>query len=140
MTTAELNKVRELREKKRRLEAKLATIKDALKSIVPVRTGQPPAQKLIPKIEALTIKIMELETALESLSAQIEETSLEILSELVTNINLTEKECEVLVRRYVFGDRFRDIQFMMNLSDASIFRLHADGIKKIAGFESMIIA
>ena len=100
----------------------------------------PQAQKLTPKIEALTTCLIDLEREIAELAAQIETTGLELLGEIICNINLTDREHEVLVRRYVFCSRFRDIQFIMKLSDARVFAIHADAVKKILGKQETRVA
>ena len=131
MTREELNRVRDLREVQRQKENRLRLIKESLQSIIPIRDGQPQAKKHTLKIEELTIKQIELEREIAELAAQIETAGLELLGEIICNINLTDREHEVLVRRYVFCSRFRDIQFMMKLSDARVFAIHAEALKKI---------
>lgn len=140
MTTEQLNRARTLRDERISKERKLSALKDALAAIVPVRNGMPPAQKLTPKIEALTLKILELETEIKMLTAQEHEASLDILNAIISADALTDKEADILTYRYVIGMRFRDIQLRFNMSDATVFRIHADGIKKIIGDDSRIRA
>ena len=140
MTRERLNRVRNLREVQRQKENRLRLIKESLQSIIPIRDGQPHANKHTPKIEELTIKQIDLEREIAELAAQIETAGLELLGEIICNINLTDKEHEVLVRRYVFCSRFRDIQFMMKLSDARVFAIHSDAVKKILGKQETRVA
>lgn len=86
---------------------------------------------LTSKVEVLMTKVIDMEREIAELAAQIETAGLMLLGEIVCNIDLTDREHEVLVRRYVFCDRFRDIQFIMKLSDARIFAIHSDAVKKI---------
>ena len=124
-------RVRNLREVQRKKENRLRLIKEKLSAIVPVRQDLSQTQKNTSKIEVLTTGLIDLEREIAELAAQIETAGLKLLGEIVFNINLTDKEHEVLVRRYVFCDRFRDIQFKMKLSDARVFTIHADALKKI---------
>lgn len=74
------------------------------------------------------------------LTAQEHEASLDILNAIISADALTDKEADILTYRYVIGMRFRDIQLRFNMSDATVFRIHADGIKKIIGDDSRIRA
>ena len=130
MNERELNEVRELQSEINDLEQKIMLVRDALKNIVPLRNGAPQGRDLNSRIENLTVQIGVLEENLLELKKRRAEAAMKISAQICA-AGLSHKETDVVYRRYVKCMRFRDIGFELNYSDAHVFRLHSQGLKKL---------
>ena len=130
MTAQELYKVRELRNRILAMTRHIETLRIAASNLVPVLDGMPHARNAESRVENLTLKIVESEKELSALREEFDATAAQ-LADKIKIAPLTMREREVLILRYVACERFRDISFQMNYSDAHVFRLHSDGVEKI---------
>jgi len=130
MTERELNEVRELQSEINDLEQKIMLVRDALKNIVPLRNGAPQGRDLNSRIEKLTVQIGVLEENLLELKKRRAVAALKIYAQICA-AGLSDKEMAVIYRRYVQCMRFRDIGFQLKYSDAHVFYLHRQGLKKL---------
>lgn len=105
-------------------------VRGALMNIVPLRDGVSQSRDLTSRIEKLTVQISELEENLLELKKRREEAKAAIMSAMCA-ANLTGRETSVIWRRYVKCMRFRDIGFELKYSDAHVFYLHRQALKKL---------
>ena len=130
MTEREINEVRELRSEINDLERKIELMRGALMNIVPLRNGMPQGHALDSRVEKTVVQIGELEEELFELTKRREVAQLNITANICA-AGLSGKEAAVIYLRYVKCMRFRDICFELNYSDAHVFRLHSQGLKKL---------
>ena len=130
MNERELNEVRELQSQIGDLERKIELMRGALMNIVPLRNGMPQGHDLDSRVEKTVVQIGELEEELFELTKRREVAQLNITANICA-AGLSGKEAAVIYLRYVKCMRFRDICFELNYSDAHVFRLHSQGLKKL---------
>ena len=130
MNERELNEVRELQSQIGDLERKIELMRGALMNIVPLRNGMPQGHALDSRVEKTVVQIGELEEELFELTKRREVAQLNITANICA-AGLSGKEAAVIYLRYVKCMRFRDICFELNYSDAHVFRLHSQGLKKL---------
>lgn len=130
MTERELNEVREIRSEIADLERKIEFIRGSLSNPVPLRDGMPQGRGLESRIEKLVVQITDLEAELSELKKRRELAIIKVTAGICAG-NLSGKEASVMWRRYVKCMRFRDIGFELNYSDAHVFYLHRQGLKKL---------
>ena len=130
MTAQELYKVRELRNKILATTRHSESLRLAATNLVPIMDGMPHARTSESRVEKLSLKIVECEKELTGLREEFDAAAA-LLADKIKAAPLTPQEREVLILRYVACERFRDISFQMNYSDAHVFRLHSDGVEKI---------
>ena len=135
MTERELNKARELKERIRELERHIAALRLSAADIVPGLDGMPHGTDIKSKVEKLAARLVDEERELESIRAELCAAAIHIATQIQA-ADLKRKEKTVLILRYVTCMNFRDISFQLGLSDATTFRLHHDGIKKMIVDES----
>ena len=130
MTERELNEARDLKERIRELERHIAALRLSAADIVPALDGMPHATDIKSKVEKLAARIVDDERELESIRAEFCAAAITIATR-IQNADLKRQEKTLLILRYVVCMNFRDISFQMGLSDATTFRTHRDGLKKM---------
>lgn len=130
MTERELNEARDLKERIRELERHIAALRLSAADIVPALDGMPRATDIKSKVEKLAARIVDDERELESIRAKFCAAAITIATR-IQNADLKRQEKTLLILRYVVCMNFRDISFQMGLSDATTFRIHRDGLKKM---------
>ena len=130
MTERELNEARELKERIRELERHISTLRLSAADITPKLDGMPRATDIKSKVEKLAAHIVDAEQELESIRAEFCAAAITITTR-IQNADLNRKEKTLLILHYCACMNFRDISFQMGLSDATTFRLHRDGLKKM---------
>ena len=130
MNERELNEVRELQSQIGDLERKIELMRGALMNIVPLRNGMPQGHALDSRVEKTVVQIGELEEELLELKKLRELAKINITANICA-AGLSGKEAAVIYLRYVKCMRFRDICLELNYSDAHVFRLHSQGLKKL---------
>lgn len=130
MTEKELNSVRELNKQIRRQEQHLQALRLSAENLVPILDGLPHSNEAKSRVEKIALMIIEDERELENLRAQLDRASEDLPARIhdeVTNV----QERTVLLLRYVACMRFRDIAFQLERSEARVFQIHHDVLKKI---------
>lgn len=130
MTEQDLNQVRGLNKRIRDLENLLATLRKRAEDIVPAREGLPQSTDIHSKVESLALKIVEKTIELESLHEQILKATATLTESICLRIKDPNQRA-VLLLRYVHCLHFRDIGFQLDKSDATVFRIHHDALKKM---------
>lgn len=130
MNERELNRVRELKEKIRELERHIAALRSSAENIVPVLDGMPHSTDVKSKVETIALHVVNSERELDALRSELCSAAIHITNR-IQNSNLKRKEKTLLILRYVVCMNFRDIAFQMDISDATTFRLHHDGVQKM---------
>ena len=130
MTESELNEVRELRRELVNGEQKLRTLREQMARLTARLDGLPHAQATTSPLELLTVKIVDLERELDEMRGRMETSSAQLTYRL-SFVPLTPREFSVAVLRYVSCMNFRDIQFELRMSDATVFFHHRNALKKI---------
>ena len=130
MTEIELNKARELKERIRELERHIAALRLSAENIVPALDGMPHATDIKSKVEKLAAHIVDAEQELKIVRAELCAAAIHIATRIQA-ADLKRQEKTVLILRYVTCMNFRDISFQLGLSDATTFRIHRDGFKKM---------
>lgn len=130
MTEKELNSVRELHRQIRDLENHLATLHKRIEDITPKNDGLPHATTIQSKVEKLALEIVETCRERDVLSEEILSATRN-LTEQICRETISPHERTILILRYVSCLRFRDISFQTGKSDARIFQIHRDALKKI---------
>lgn len=129
MTTAELNKVRDLREKIRDLEWHLADLRKIAENLAPIQDGMPHAQSTNSKVEKLALRIVEIGKEISALQEEMDAAAAWLLNELKKFLH--GQELRIMTLRYVACKHFRDIQFELDLSDSRVFYYHRQALKKL---------
>ena len=135
MTAEELNSVRDKKRAIRETENRLQIMRLTVGSLQPAFDGLPGGNERRSPVETLMIKIMSLEEELTKAYRELDAMAT-ALYEKISSAALTPREHEVMTLRYVSCEHFRDIAFMLKLSDARVYALHADGVRKILRVES----
>lgn len=130
MTVTELNSVRDLRQRIREQERRLRALRLSVENLTPILDGMPHSRSPTSRVEKITVKILEAERELELLRAECANAA-EVLTEKISAANLESQEQTILIMRYVACMNFRDIEFELGLSDARIFFLHRNSLRKI---------
>lgn len=130
MTHTELNEARELRQRIRDEERRLDALRVAAQNIVPILDGMPHERSQASKVEKVALLVFELERELAALKTQFESACVNITRKLRQE-NLDAQEFEILLLRYVACMNFRDIQCKLDVSDARVFYIHRNALKKL---------
>ena len=130
MTIAELNEVRDLREKLRAAIRQLRALRESIQNLCPELDGMPHAQSQQSKVEKMTVLIIEGEREVDALKAQIDTTGA-ALARKIKNLPLNPQEQEILILRYVGCLSFRDIKAKLHMSEPRVFFHHRAAFKKI---------
>ena len=130
MTESELNEVRELRRELVNGEQKLRMLREQAARLTARLDGLPHAQATTSPLELLTVKIVDLERELDEMRAMMNLTAESLIYRL-SLVPLTPREFSIVALRYVSCMNFRDIQFELRLSDATVFFHHRNALKKI---------
>ena len=134
LTAEELNAVRNLKEEIRALENRLQIMRLTASSISPAFDGLPGGNEKKSPVETLAVKIISLEEELSSKYRLLDSTAA-VLYEKISAVNLKPREHDVMILRYCACETFRDIGFMLKISDARTYALHSDAVKKILDIE-----
>lgn len=121
----ELSAVQDIRRVIEREQARLKALKSAVSAVVPERDGLPRAKALTSNVEGLAVQIITIQDRIAELKAALVDAATELTGEIFRRVS--GGAAEVLVRRYVMGNRFRDIAMAMNYSESQIFSLHRRG-------------
>ncbi len=130
MTLAELNAVRDLKGEIKSLEQKIYIMRLTASSLTPAFDGLPGGNEKKSPVETLAVKIISLEEELSEKYRELEAQAA-ALYEKFSAADLTLKEHNVLILRYCACEHFRDIGFMLKLSDARTYAIHSAALKKI---------
>lgn len=130
MTQAELNEARELRDLMRNEERRLNAYRLAAQNLVPLLDGMPHARNCAGKPEKIALLIVESELKLIELNERYDAACDKLARKIKAEI-ADGTEQEILLLRYVACMNFRDIEIKLDMSDARIFYLHRNGIKKL---------
>lgn len=130
MTEAELNEVRDLKRRIVELEKRLRSLTLSVEKLSPVLDGMPHARSPCSRVEFLATQIIETERELKNLREEMEVAAARLTCRLY-KMPLTSREYSVVALRYVACMRFRDIQFELHMSDARMWFLHREALKKI---------
>ena len=130
MTEKALNSVRELNKQIRRLEQHLQALRLSAENLVPILDGLPHYNEAKSRVEKIALMIIECERELENLRAQLDRASEELPARIHDEVPDVQ-ERTVLLLRYVACMRFRDIAFQLERSEARVFQIHHDVLKKI---------
>ena len=130
MTEKELNIVRELKKQIRDLERHLQALRLSAENLVPILDGLPHPNSAKSRVEKIALMIIESERELENLRAQLDRASEELPARIHDEVSDVQ-ERTLLLLRYVACMRFRDIAFQLERSEARVFQIHHDVLKKI---------
>ena len=130
MTEKELNIVRELKKQIRDLERHLQALRLSAENLVPILDGLPHSNSAKSRVEKIALMIIESERELENLRAQLDRASEELPARIHDEVSDVQ-ERTLLLLRYVACMRFRDIAFQLERSEARVFQIHHDVLKKI---------
>ena len=130
MTEQELYKARELRNRILAMARHVESLRISASNLVPVLDGLPHARQSESRVEKIALKVLESEKELASLREEFDTVAAQ-LAEKIKNAPLSSQEREILILRYVACERFRDISFQTNYSDAHVFHLHRTAVDKI---------
>ena len=130
MTEKELNSVRELNKQIRRQEQHLQALRLSAENLVPILDGLPHSDEAKSRVEKIALMIVESERELENLRAQLDRASEDLPARIHDEVSDVQ-ERTVLLLRYVACMRFRDIAFQLERSEARVFQIHHDVLKKI---------
>ena len=130
MTEKELNSVRELNKQIRRQEQHLQALRLSAENLVPILDGLPHSNEAKSRVEKIALMIIENERELENLRAQLDRASEDLPARIHDEVSDVQ-ERTVLLLRYVACMRFRDIAFQLERSEARVFQIHHDVLKKI---------
>ena len=130
MTEQELNRVRDILNKIRDETRKLNARRREADSLVPILDGTPHTPSQNSRVEGLAIKIVDSEHLIDRLKDEMAAAAIELSAKL-QHSELNPHEYEVISARYVACKNFRAIQFELHYSDAHVFYLHRQGVKKL---------
>ena len=130
MTAGELQVINVKREEIRRLKRRLDVVKDGLARLTAIVDGMPKCHKLISVIEEMTVEKLELEMKLQTLTVEME-MALQLLSVQFERA-LDGAAQKVMLERYGYGRRFKEIARRLNYSERRVYQIHAGALKKIA--------
>ena len=136
MTERELNEVRDLRDKIREKEWHAETLRRTADDLVPVRDGLPKDKTPHSRVESLIVKVRTLEQEADNLRGEMAEAAIRLTDKL--SATLKGQELQVMTLRYVNCQRFLDIQEALDLSDARVFYLHRQALKKLKSNNSKV--
>lgn len=123
--------VRELEQKILRLEEKITTLRETMSGVKPAQLTGLPKEKnfLSSRVEKVAQELIDGERELEELRAEQRVLGAELTIEILRHVH--GRAARIMVMRYVLLNRFRDIAFELNLSDARIYYIHAETLKKL---------
>lgn len=123
--------VRELEQKILRLEEKITTLRETMSGMEPAKLDGLPKEKnfLSSRVEKIAQELIDGERELEELRAEQRVLGAELTIEILRHVH--GRAARIMVMRYVLLNRFRDIAFELNLSDARIYYIHAETLKKL---------
>lgn len=125
----ELQTVYRMNQRMKKVEEKIAMLKDAQRNIVPSIDGLPKARGVgASQVENLTVKIMTLEKELSTLREQVVSSAVELATAITDKV--AAPASRILLARYVGCQKFKQIISETHYSDAHVYRLHADGVKQ----------
>ncbi len=130
MTDTELNEVRHLKRRINDAEQRLMLLRSAVSKTTPHLDGLPHARPPTSNVEYLLAQIIDIERDIKSLREELELAAARLACRLY-RMPLTTREYSVIVLRYVACMTFRDIQFELHMSDATVFYHHRNATKKI---------
>ena len=130
MTIAELNVVRDLRERLRAAIRQLRALRDSIQNLCPELDGMPHAQSQQSKVEKMTVLIIEGEREVDAIKAEIDTTGA-TLARKIKNLPLNSQEQEILILRYVGCLSFRDIKAKLHMGASRLFYVHRNALKKL---------
>lgn len=96
--------------------------------------GMPKAKGQASQVEIIAQKIIECERRIEEIKMAIVDTSLELLKEIFERVKSPNGQ-DVLIRRYVTCQSFKEIAAAKNYSDTRIFALHRIGKREFNAAE-----
>ena len=131
MTKHELHEVRRLHEQICELENYLQFLRRRLHDVTPKLDGMPRAAPLESKIERITATIIDGERELESCRLQLQMKTATLTQFISRHVDKPPIR-ELLLLRYVDCLSFRDICRRLQISERTMFRLHREGISKLA--------
>ena len=121
----ELNIVVELAAQIENTKSKLQQIDDSLKRLTRTNDGLPKS-KTEDRLGALISLKIDLASELTSLELKLDEEKTKLFNRLMS-VEMTAAAREVLIRRYVELQQFKNIAAEMKYSEGSIYRLHRQG-------------
>ena len=131
MTKEELNEVRHLTDSIKQEQERLIRLKDWIARITLEVDGLPHDHSY-PKssIEELTAQIVDCENKIQRLLFARMEGKARLVAAIDAQIDDNETK-EILVERYGFGSKYRDIAKKFHCSENRIFCLHRQGLRKL---------
>lgn len=130
MTVTELNSVRDLRQRIREQERRLNALRLSVQNLTPLLDGMPHSRSQTSRVEKIVVKAADLEREIESLRDECAAAAV-TLTDKISAANLESHEETILILRYVACMNFRDIEFELGMSDARIFYLHRNSLRKV---------
>lgn len=130
MTESELEVCWQLKKSIRDKNDEMQRLREVLTHLTHELSDMPRAQILESRIAAITSRVLTLEEEIGELRKKLREAQIELTTQLCTTA-ISTPEFSVIHRRYVKCMRFRDIGFELNYSDATVFRLHKTGLRKL---------
>lgn len=130
MTESELEVCWQLKKSIRDKNDEMQRLREVLTQLTHELSDMPRAQKLESRIAMIMQHVMELEEEIGKLRKNLREAQYELTTQMCTSA-ISTPEFSVMHRRYVKCMRFRDIGFELNYSDATVFRLHKAGLRKL---------
>lgn len=130
MTEAELNEVRELKKKIQAEERQLQILRAAAENLAPILDGLPHAQNHSSRVAQIATLVIDAERSLNALKEKFDAVGA-ALTKKIQREPLTTREQEILILRYVACMNFRDIEFVLHLSDARVFYCHRSALNKV---------
>ena len=136
MTERELNEVRDLRDKIREKEWHAETLRRTADDLVPTRDGLPKDKTPHSRVESLIVRVRMLEEEADNLRGEMVEAAIRLTDKL--SATLKGQELQIMSLRYVNCQSFLDIQEALNLSDARVFYLHRNALRKLKSHNSKL--
>ena len=122
-----LGRITELYRDLKNLQDNLESMKISI--LQPARLDMPPAQNVSKPTEKAAIKILALEEEITRLQEEIIGAKAELAILILDTISDV-AVAQILIRRYVKQETFREIAKAMRYSLRHVFRLHAKGKKE----------
>ncbi|MBR0288638.1 MAG: hypothetical protein IJQ82_06625 [Selenomonadaceae bacterium] len=122
-----LDEVIKLRGEIAACERRLESLREFETAMTSRLDGLPKATARVSKVEKLALQIVESESCLAQLYAEVDEKARELAEEIFRRVD--GMSCTVLFKRYVMCKTFAQIASEMNYSEPNIYYWHRQGVK-----------
>lgn len=140
MTFEELNSVRRLRKKLGDAQQKLQALALSMDSITPQFTRgedgytcfdtSPKAKSTTSRPENITVLLSEAELRVARIQSELDKEIISLTDKIQREVT-DENDQALILHRYVGGKYFRDIGFLMGISEAHVYFTHRRVLKRL---------